>query len=185
MSAALLIACVAAMARIGVACLFAAAAIGKLRRRDDFAAAVAAYRLLPDVLVAPVAAALPPVEIAIALGLVAGLPLACAAAAGLLALFAAAMAANLARGRRHIDCGCDPAAAPRPIGWRLVARNLTLGLLLAGGLAPLPALPLPLLATAAGAGLLVFLLGQILASLGSIASPRTGAGRAAPTSGVR
>ncbi len=177
----ILLACIAAMARIGVACLFAVAAIAKLRRQDDWVAAVSGYRLLPNILVSPVARALPPLEIAVAAGLLAGLPIAFAGAAGLLALFASAMAINLLRGRRDVDCGCDPSARPRPIGWALVARNLVFGSLMLLGLAPLPALDMPFLIVAGGAGLLAFLLGHILTLLGSFAPRRP----AVPASGVR
>ena len=45
------------------------------------------------------------------------------AAAALLAAYGAAIGVNLARGRRHIDCGCVGPAARRPIGGWLVARN--------------------------------------------------------------
>lgn len=177
----ILLACITTMARIGVACLFAVAAVAKLRRHDDWAAAVAGYRLLPDVFVLPVARMLPPFEIAVAAGLVAGLPLAFAGAAGLLALFAVAMAINLLRGRRDVDCGCDPSARPKPIGWALVARNLCLGSLMVTGLAPLPALDMPFLIAAGGAGMLAFLLGHILTLLGSFAPRRP----TLPARGVR
>lgn len=172
MSPALLLGCIAVLARVAVACLFGAAAVGKLRRRADFAGAVAGYRLLPAGLVAPVALALPPLEIAIAIGLLAGMPLAITAGSALLALFAAAMAINLLRGRRDVDCGCDPTARARPITWTFVARNLLLGALLLTGLVAAPALPLPVLVAAGGAGALAFLLGHILSLLGSFAAPR-------------
>jgi hypothetical protein len=54
--------------------------------------------------------------------------------AGLLALYAGAMGVNLARGRRHIDCGCmGPAARQSLSGW-LIARNLLLALVALAGL---------------------------------------------------
>ena len=45
------------------------------------------------------------------------------AAAALLAVYGSAIAVNLARGRRHIDCGCGKPAARREIGAWMVARN--------------------------------------------------------------
>jgi hypothetical protein len=59
--------------------------------------------------------------------------------AALLGLYAAAIAINLLRGRRHIDCGCSfglSQAAAAELSWWLVLRN---GVLAA--LAFLPALP--------------------------------------------
>jgi len=48
---------------------------------------------------------------------------------------------NLARGRRHIDCGCAGPAARRPISGWLVARNATVAAAALGGL--IPASPRP------------------------------------------
>jgi hypothetical protein len=52
-------------------------------------------------------------------------------AALLLIVFAAAMAINILRGRRHIDCGCFQSALKQTLSWTLVARNAGLALLLA------------------------------------------------------
>ncbi len=158
--------------RIAIACLLATAAIGKLRRPGDFAGAVAAYRLLPDAAVWPVARALPPLELLLAAGLIAGMPLALIGTAALLAVFGAAMAANLLRGRRDIDCGCDPTARAKPIGWALVLRNLALAALLLAGLVATQPLPWPVLIAAAGVGVIAWLLSHILTLLGSFAPPR-------------
>ena len=51
-------------------------------------------------------------------------------AAALLLLFAAGMGINLARGRRHIDCGCFQSALKQTLNWKLVIRNIALALLL-------------------------------------------------------
>ena len=109
-----------------LAAIFGAAAVTKLRALDAFGGVVENYRLLPRGLVRPVALALPPVELAAALGLLvpATRPLAAAAAVLLLLVFAAAMAINLARGRRDIDCGCFVGLLRQRISWALVARNL-------------------------------------------------------------
>ena len=44
-------------------------------------------------------------------------------AMALLALFAAAMAINIRRGRDHIDCGCGQSFLRQTLSWMLVARN--------------------------------------------------------------
>ncbi len=136
---------VVAMAlRAGAALLFAAAAAHKLRDLPAFRAALAGYRLLPATALAPAAWAFVGVELAVAVGcLVPALaPRACVAAAGLLALYALAIAVNLARGRRGIDCGCGGPGGRRPLGIGLVLRNLALAALLLG--AALPSGPRPL-----------------------------------------
>jgi len=115
-----------------IALVFLAAAIGKMRHWAVFQGVVANYRLLPDVLVAPFAYALPPFEALLGATLLLGLfsPWADAAAAALLLLFAAAMGINLMRGRRNIDCGCFQSALKQTLSWILVARNGVLALLL-------------------------------------------------------
>jgi uncharacterized membrane protein YphA (DoxX/SURF4 family) len=84
-------------------------AAGLLKPPDPAAAvrAVRAYRLLPEVLVAPVAFGLPVVEIGIGLALLVGaaVRLAAVSSAVLLTVFVAAVASAWARGLQ-IDCGC-------------------------------------------------------------------------------
>ena len=120
----------ALLARFALAAVFAGAGLAKLAQPAEFATAVANYRLLPAPLVAPVATWLPRGEVAAAalltLGVAAG-PVALALLVLLLG-FAAAVAVNLGRGRT-IDCGCGGTAAPRRIGWGLVARDLGLAAL--------------------------------------------------------
>lgn len=141
----------AAAIAAGLLCLvFARAALHKLSDREDFRAVLAEYRLLPGWAVAPVAHALPLLELlAAALLLV---PPARAAAAALafvlLALYAAAIAANLLRGRRTLDCGCG--GPGRGIGWGHAARN--------AALAALAWLPLAAPAAPAGGGALAALI---------------------------
>ena len=114
-------------ASIGVGLIFAAAGIGKLRHAALMDGVVANYRLLPPALVVPVARILPYAELAIAAGLLSGIrPWPQWVAAALLALFGAAMAVNIRRGRTHIDCGCGLSALRQPLDRRLVARNLVL-----------------------------------------------------------
>jgi hypothetical protein len=122
--------------RVSLALLFATAAWHKLRAPRSFAATLGEYRLLP-VSLAPVAAALVvAAELATVAALVAASRIGLAFAAGLLLVYAAAVAVNLLRGRRHIDCGCAGPSARQRIGGWLVARNLVLAATALAGLAP-------------------------------------------------
>ena len=82
---------------------------GAIKVPDPAAAvrAVRAYRLLPELLVAPVAFGLPMIEIAVGLALLVGafVRTAAIAAAVLLVVFVAAVGSAWARGLQ-IDCGC-------------------------------------------------------------------------------
>lgn len=123
-------------AGIGVGLVFLVAGTAKLRDRQLLPGVVANYRLLPGVLVSPVALMLPVVELGTGIALILGLrPAAPLAAIGLLLLFALAMAINIRRGRRHIDCGCGHSALGQTLSWALVGRNLGLALLLVPALA--------------------------------------------------
>lgn len=121
-----------------IALVFLSAAAGKLRHFAAFQGVLGNYRLLPQGLVAPVAHVLPPVEAAIAAGLLSGMaaPWPAEAAMILLCAFAVAMGANLLRGRRNIDCGCFQNAFRQHLSWILVLRNLILVLLLQVVIAP-------------------------------------------------
>jgi uncharacterized membrane protein YphA (DoxX/SURF4 family) len=139
--------------RFVLAFVFLLASVSKLVAPSDFSRAVANYQLLPFRWGRIVAAWLPRLELAIALCLLSGalLPVAAAVAMVLLLGFAAAVAINLARGRR-IECGCGGFAAPRKIGPAFVLRNL----LLAGGAAlaaasPVAALTVPSVSLATAA----------------------------------
>lgn len=115
------------------------AGLSKLRNRGQLPGVITNYRLLPDTLVGPVAAGLPFVELAVAVGLIAGLRPAVLAAIGLLCLFALAMAINIRRGRAHIDCGCGRSELRQPLSVTLVLRNLVLALALVPAFGSLPA----------------------------------------------
>lgn len=148
--------------------IFLAAGVAKLRHRSLLPGVVANYRLLPGLLVAPVAAFLPVVELATGAALLAGMAPALVVAIVLLLLFAWAMAVNIMRGRRHIDCGCGRPQLRQPLSWGLVARNLLLATLLAPGLLPLPApgLAEAVAAIAGGIGLfLVWLLVHAISAM--------------------
>ena len=126
------------LARLALAGVFASAALHKWRDLDAFAGAVAAHRLVPEATTRPLACALAACESAIAVALLvsASAPFAAGAAAALLALYTGAIAINLARGRRDIDCGCAGAAARQSLSGWLVLRNLLLAAALGATLAP-------------------------------------------------
>lgn len=115
--------------RILLAIIFAGAAISKLRNRGEFHGIVRNFRLLPESVDGIFAATLPWAELAIAgLLLIGGGVTAYsgAAAAALLLVFASAIAINIARGRREIDCGCYRDGPRQGLSWFLVARNFVL-----------------------------------------------------------
>ena len=152
--------------RAALSVLFARAAAHKLADIDAFRRAVEGYQLFAPLWAVPVGAALIAAEIALAVGLWLP-PLAPSAglgAAALLGLYGAAMAVNLARGRRDVDCGCSGPAQRQPIRAALVARNAALA-----ALALLSALPAGARALGwldlytIGAGVLALVLGWIAA----------------------
>jgi len=159
--------------RICVGLVFVLAATQKARHWRILSGVIANYRLLPRILVIPAAALLPPLEMALGLLLLAGFAQdwVVPAATLLLALFAAAMAANLRRGRAHIDCGCGQSFLAQTLSWALVARNAVLTALLLPSLAV--AGPMILSATLAGigAGLAFFLLYLLLNVLSALPRP--------------
>lgn len=123
-----------AILRASLALLFAAAARHKAREPVRFAATLRDYRLLPAGWVPAAARLLIALEAAAAAALLVppADPLGPALGLALLALYSGAIAWNLARGRRHIDCGClGPLdrARRQPLSAWLLARN---ALLIAG-----------------------------------------------------
>lgn len=112
----------------------------KLRDRELFQAALENYQLLPESWLRPVATALPLLELAAgALLLPASTrTLGAFLAAVLLLVVTGAVAINLLRGRRDIDCGCGGLSAhvgEQTLSWGLVVRN---SLLMGAVLASLP-----------------------------------------------
>ncbi|BCX17877.1 MAG: hypothetical protein KatS3mg117_1559 [Geminicoccaceae bacterium] len=158
--------------------IFLPSAWSKLRAIDEFTGIVADYRLLPGPLVEPVARLLPILEVAT--GLLVLLPpvwpVAAALATGLLLLFALAMAINLARGRREIDCGCYLGRQKERIGWPLVVRNLLLAAASLVLLAPAGAMPGPVewvtIALASGSLLALYAAFSRLAGLAPVGRVR-------------
>lgn len=158
---------------MGVGLVFLQAGLAKLRHRELLSGVIANYRLLPSALVGPAALLLPPVELAIAIGLLlGGQALAAAAAMVLLLIFAAAMGINVSRGRREIDCGCGRSQLRQPLSWLLVGRNLALAGLLIPRLftatAPVPAATD--LAIAMAGGIAVFLIYLLFNAIGALAA---------------
>lgn len=151
--------------------VFLMAGVDKLRHRVELVGVVANYRLLPGAAVAPVAALLPFVELAAGLLLLAGEHRAAPAAAALLLLFAAAMAINVRRGRRDIDCGCGHSPLRHRLSWWLVARNITMAgalLLLAPPADATAGMTDHALGAVAGVMLfLLYLLFELLAAVGT------------------
>ena len=127
------------------ALVFLHSAWHKLFAHSAFRAQLQGYRLLPPAAVPWVAAALPVLELG-ALGLFvnqATRGLGALALGLLLAIYTAAMAVNIHRGRTDIDCGCVGAGAQPTLSPWLLLRNAAIfaGLLLALlGAAPRPLL---------------------------------------------
>ena len=115
-------------ARGGIALLFALAAWSKIKSVSVFRATLADYQLFPPGFVAPVAILVIVLEIAIAFGawFSATAPWVMTAAMVLLLLYASAIAINLIRGRKDIDCGCTGPAVRQSLSSWLLVRNTVL-----------------------------------------------------------
>jgi hypothetical protein len=119
---------------IAIACalLLLFSAWHKLVARDSFIVALGDYQLLPAALLRPAAVLIPVFEAVLGVTWLAGYEPRVVAllTAALLALYAAAIAINLWRGRVHISCGCGFGGASgtdQQLSWWLVARNVLLG----------------------------------------------------------
>jgi hypothetical protein len=111
--------------RASLAALFAIAAVHKIRDPRVFLRTFSDYELLPPLFTTPGAIVLVVAELSIAVALWvdpdggrAGL-----AAVALLSIYTFAIAVNLLRGRRKIDCGCFGPAHRQPLAGWLVLRN--------------------------------------------------------------
>lgn len=111
-----------------LALILFAAAWHKLSEPEVFAGALQAYDLLPAGAVMPAARMLPWIEIAtgVALLVPATRDPALLIFTALILAYAGAMAINLWRGRRQIDCGCG--GEVHPLSWGLVLRNAVLAI---------------------------------------------------------
>lgn len=168
-----------------VAAVFATALAHKLASLPAFEGVLRDYRLLPPKAEAFAARLIVALEATVVGGLVTGyaVPWAAGLAALLLAAYGVAIAMNLARGRRSIDCGCfGPAAGAgtrqRLSGW-LLLRNLLLGglallLTVPAGTRELGGLDLAGIAAAAATGFLLYAAAdQLMANAPHLArSPR-------------
>lgn len=114
--------------RGALAAILVLAAQHKLRDRGTFEGQLGAYELLPESLVHAGSRAAPLIELAAALFLLARSEHAAFAGTALFLLYGIAIAVNLARGRREIDCGCGGPDGVQALHWALVARNLVLAL---------------------------------------------------------
>lgn len=109
-----------------LALLFFMAARHKMSAPRHFEGQLAAYDVLPDVMVKPVAGVLPWIEMALVFLILVPVTRTFAASlsALLLAAYALAMAINLLRGRKDIDCGCG--GQPQLLSRWLLLRNAVL-----------------------------------------------------------
>jgi uncharacterized membrane protein YphA (DoxX/SURF4 family) len=161
---------------LALGAIFVTSGVMKLGDLELFESAVANYRLLPRLLEKPFAWTLPLVECACAAGMLFAATRAAAASMLilLLAMFAGAIAINLARGRRDIDCGCfGPALRQGLSGW-LLARNFVLMMFAAIAALPVSARPilwLDVVTIGMGATTLIILYASANVVLGN--APRT------------
>ena len=121
-----------------LALMFGTSAAIKFLDFAEFRGAVENYRIIPEALSLPAAAIVPISELGGAIGLMVPRLRAASATAlmVLLAIFSAAIAINLVRGRLNIDCGCFGPALRQPLSHWLLVRNAMLMLLCALVLLP-------------------------------------------------
>jgi uncharacterized membrane protein YphA (DoxX/SURF4 family) len=154
--------------RVCVGLVFLLAGAQKLSHWRLLPGVIANYHLLPRALAQPVSAILPPLELVLGALLLSGWMKSWVAlvAIGLLALFAAAMAINLKRGRAQIDCGCGQSFLKQSLRWTLVWRNALLAVLLLPLSTASVSLSLAVTGVSAGLGFfLLYLLVNTLAAL--------------------
>lgn len=126
-----------------LAIVFATAAWHKASDIRRFRRVLDAYRLVPSAFSHAAAWSVPAIEVVLACGLLLpGYRWAAWGAAVMLLAYSAAIAVNLARGRRDIDCGCFGPAASVPLSGSLLVRNAIL--VAAAGIATSSLRPRPL-----------------------------------------
>ena len=168
-----------ALARAGLFVLFFGAALHKARDFSAFSLTVRDYQILPDRLSKIAARCLAAGEAGVALCLLfAPLdPLGSLGALALFALYSGVIGINLARGRRHIDCGCAGfGQRGQAISGGLLLRNAGLAgvaLLLLFPVNPRPLGWIDLVSVAAGLGIgtLLWLAGHELGRARNSAAP--------------
>lgn len=112
--------------RLALALLCASAARHKLVAFSAFRATFEGYELVPSPVAGTVAALVPVGELAAAVALVAAPGAGALLAGALFTLYTGAIAWNLWRGRRDIECGCGGPALRQTLSGVLVVRNLVL-----------------------------------------------------------
>ncbi len=115
------------IARVGLAAVFALAAVGKLSSIERTRESLVSFGV-PRALLAPASIALILGEIAIAVLLIppATAVAAAIAAAALMLVFSVAIVRAMGRGERP-DCNCFGQVHSRPVGWGAVGRNVVIG----------------------------------------------------------
>jgi hypothetical protein len=168
-----LLAALSVAGRVCAGLVFLLAATQKAQHWRVFSGVIANYRLLPRTMVIPAAGLLPPLEMAVGLTLLSAMarPWPALVAIVLLAVFAAAMAINLRRGRAEIDCGCGQSFLKQRLSWTLVVRNAVLAALLLPSLAMLDPMPMSVALTGVGAGIAFFLLYLLLNTISALPRP--------------
>lgn len=104
--------------------IFTLALRHKVTAWPRFKAAFGAYQIVAERYVGLVAGGLVVAESVTLISLLLLRPVGLLLAAGLLTTYGVAIAVNVRRGRRQIDCGCGD--EPTPVSWTLVARNMLL-----------------------------------------------------------
>jgi hypothetical protein len=165
-----LLAAASVAGRTAVGLVFILAGVQKAMHWRILPGVIANYRLLPRWAAGPAASLLPPAELILAILLLSAQlrPWPALAAIVLLALFAAAMAINIRRGRGHIDCGCGESFLRQTLSWTLVARNGLLVALLIPSLVMAAPMSMALALSGVAAGLSLFLLYLLLNILGAL-----------------
>lgn len=123
---------------VSLAALFAASAAHKARGFSEFAGVVRNYQIAPERIATALSAVVICAESYVAAGLVfpSTRTMAGIFAAALLLAYGGAIAFNLARGRRDIDCGCNFGGSTERLTPVLAIRNAVLALLALAAAAP-------------------------------------------------
>ena len=118
--------------RVLLGALFVVAGASKVGHADVFAAEIAGFRLLPAAVIAPIAIALPFLDMLLGVYLILGLFTRTAAwiAVALFAVFDLAIASAVVRGMT-ISCGCFGPSDATVTSWAEVARDAVLVVLAA------------------------------------------------------
>lgn len=122
-------------------CLLVTAGWQKRQEQAYLSAIIKRYEIVPSTWAAPLAQGLPWLEMGLGVALLVPLlqPSALVATFILFGSYTAAIAINVYRGRREIDCGCAGPHHVQPISMGLVVRNSLLLLSLGAALAIAPA----------------------------------------------